>query len=88
LFGVLVFAVLFLSVICGLRVALSTATVQVLIDTQATNESIAEARAAGIELEMRYSIATNPDYIQQVAAEQLGMGPDDAVEYLRPLSGE
>jgi hypothetical protein len=86
--GVLIFAVLFISVICGVRGARSAVTLQVVIETQAINESIAQARAEGIELEVQYSIATNPDLIQQLAAEQLGMGPDDQVEYLRPLSGE
>ncbi|MDR1421724.1 MAG: hypothetical protein LBI64_02530 [Coriobacteriales bacterium] len=88
LFGVLIFAVIFLAGICALRVAMANATLQVLVDTQSLERSIAEERARGIELEMQYSILANPEYIQTLASEQLGMAPDEQVEYLRPTSEE
>ncbi|MDR2196651.1 MAG: hypothetical protein LBO07_01645 [Coriobacteriales bacterium] len=88
LFGVLLFAVLFLSAICGVRVAFANATLQMLIETQSINQATIEARAYGTELEVAYSLATNPEHIQELAAEQLGMTPDEQVEYLRPLAGE
>ena len=60
-------------VLLGLAsITLSNATVQALINSESLANSIAEARSAGLELEVEYSVATNPTRIQNEASA-LGM---------------
>ena len=82
LFKMVIAMVVFVSLVAGLRVWITTATIQQLIDSQNITQSITEARAAGMELEVRYSVLANPNRIQEVASEQLGMSPASQVAYL------
>ncbi|MDR1713193.1 MAG: hypothetical protein LBR39_03450 [Coriobacteriales bacterium] len=81
LLAVTISVVLFITVVAGVRVALSAATLQTMVASEEVSANIDKARAQGLELEVRYSIATNPDRIQQLAAQQ-GMVADDQVDYL------
>ncbi|MDR3307807.1 MAG: hypothetical protein LBS58_02755 [Coriobacteriales bacterium] len=82
LLGIFLVSVLFVCVVCGVRIAVATATVQTLMSSDAITQSLGEARAAGLELEVRYSVAANPNHIQEAAAQQLGMAPAEQVSYL------
>jgi len=82
--AVIISLLLMTATVAGLRVAIHAATLQTVVDSESISSEIADARAEGLRLEVEYSIATNPDRIQQMAAEQLGMGPDSQVDYLAP----
>lgn len=82
LFKMVLTMVVFLSAIAGLRVWITTVTVQELIQSQAITQSITEARATGMELEVKHSVLANPNRIQEIASEQLGMSPASQVAYL------
>ncbi|NLG10232.1 MAG: hypothetical protein GX562_01670 [Coriobacteriaceae bacterium] len=82
LFKMVIAMVVFVSLVAGLRVWVTTATVQELIESQSITQSITEARAAGMELEVKHSVLANPNRIQEIASEQLGMSPASQVAYL------
>ncbi|MDR3314925.1 MAG: hypothetical protein LBS98_00360 [Coriobacteriales bacterium] len=88
LFTVVVCAGLFIALVCGVRVALSTMTYETLLSSEAISSDIAAARNEGNLLEVQYSVATSPSRIQQKASEELGMAPASQVELLNPISEE
>ena len=59
-------------------ISMTNATVQTLMDSESISASITEARSVGLDLEVQYSIATNPTRIQEAAAE-LGMVPSPGI---------
>jgi len=60
-------------------IAITNATVQLMMNTESVSKSIMEERSAGVKLEVQYSIATNPARIQDAAAG-LGMQPDPNIK--------
>ena len=82
LFKMVLAAAVFITVIAGLRVWVTTITIQELIQSQEIAQSITEARAAGMELEVKHSVLANPNRVQEIASEQLGMSPASQVAYL------
>jgi hypothetical protein len=73
---------LFFGAVWWARVALSEATMEILVNSEQTTQDIEKERSKGSELEVAYSVASNPQKIQE-AATQLGMAPDSQVDYLR-----
>ncbi len=70
------------------RVSLSESTMSMLAQSEQVSEAIAAQRMAGTQLEVKYSQASNPITIQEMAANKLGMKADEHVEYLRVAPGE
>jgi cell division protein FtsL len=82
LFKLVLATMIFVACLGGLRVWITTATVQELIESQSIIQAISEARATGMELEVKHSVLANPNRIQEIASEQLGMSPAAQVAYL------
>jgi hypothetical protein len=79
---------LLLGAVWWARVAFSNATMELLANSGQITQSIETARAEGSRLEVQYSVASNPQTIQEAAAGLLGMAPDTQVDYLRiPTEG-
>ena len=68
------------------RVSIANATVQMLQAAEQTNTAIIQARAEGLELEVRHALANNPTRIQDLAAA-LGILPASSVETLAAQHG-
>jgi hypothetical protein len=66
-------------------ISFSNATVQILLESDAVSESIANARSTGLELEVKHSVAANPARIQDAAAA-LGMVPTEQIPTLDATS--
>lgn len=71
-FKAIIAVIAVLAVVCGVRVWFSVSTVQALASTNAIQEQIEEARAAGNDLEIQHSVLANPTRIQK-QAKNLGM---------------
>lgn len=68
------------------RVSIANATVQMLQTSEQTQASIDQARAVGLELEVKHSIYNNPNRIQDTAAA-LGILPAGQPETVSAVSG-
>jgi hypothetical protein len=79
--------VLFFGAIWLARVALSEAAMELLVRSEQTTQNIEALRSEGSKLEVAYSVASNPQTIQE-AATKLGMAPDPQVDYLNVPIGE
>jgi cell division protein FtsL len=88
LFITVVAVALMIGAVLVVRVSLVNATMELLADTAQTVRKTEAARAEGTQLEVRYTIVSNPTSIQEAAASELGMSPDPRVDYLRVPSGE
>lgn len=64
--------------LCFARIALTNAAVTTMIESDNISAQITEARAAGVELEMKQSVLTSPAAINS-AAKRLRMDPPGAV---------
>ena len=73
--------VVFFALVCGLRVAMSVATVEALQVNQELESQLETIQAEGNELEIQRSILAAPDRIKSEAAK-LGMVPAGEVTYL------
>lgn len=78
-FKVLLVAALVFAAVCGIRIWLSTSTVQTLESIETLQTSVSEARSAGNELEIEHSTLANPTRIQQ-KAKGIGMSYADKTE--------
>lgn len=78
-FSLFVAILLVLTVVCGVRVFLSVATVQALQSSATVQEQIEEARATGNDMEIRHSVLAKPARIQKEAAK-LGMSAPKSTE--------
>ncbi|MDR0888606.1 MAG: hypothetical protein LBM21_01770 [Coriobacteriales bacterium] len=70
----------FVVAVCVARVALTTATVQALSDSQQLTQDVSDARTAGYQLEVQHAVAASSTHIQDVAANSLGMSQDPSIE--------
>ncbi|MDR3136256.1 MAG: hypothetical protein LBU07_02350 [Coriobacteriales bacterium] len=77
---------LVMATVCIARIALTNLTVQMMARAERVQENIDTARNVGLSLEVKHSLATNPNRIQN-AATALSMVPDGAVQTL-PARGE
>lgn len=68
------------------RVSISNATVQMMQASEQTQEAIDQARAVGLELEVRHSVANNPNRIQDTAAA-MGVLPSGQPETTQARRG-
>ncbi|MDR2672201.1 MAG: hypothetical protein LBC35_02685 [Coriobacteriales bacterium] len=75
-----------LASVCVARIALSNLTVQMMLNGEQIANEITTARSMGLELEVRHSVATNPNRVQD-AATKLGMLPDNQVATLAARQG-
>lgn len=80
-FKLLVAVVFVFSIVCGVRIALSAATVEALTVNSDLEVELEEAVETGSELEIQRSILTSSDRIQK-KARALGMTSAADVEYL------
>jgi hypothetical protein len=78
---------LFLGVVWVACDALSASTMELLAQSEQTSRNIEAQRSIGADLEVKYSVASNPQLIQEGAAA-LGMAPDPQVDYLSVSIGE
>ena len=72
--GCLVEVLLFAAVLCFARIALTSATVSTLIESDTLSAEISEARSFGTSLEMQQSVLTSPQALDS-AVKRLGMVP-------------
>lgn len=82
LFATGIVVALFFGAVWWVRVALTDATMALLIKSEQTAQSIAELRSEGARLEVKYSVASSPHVIQEAAANRLGMVPDPQIDFL------
>lgn len=68
------------------RVSIANATVRMMQGSGQVSNAIAQARAAGLELEVQYSLANNPTRVQDAAAA-MGILPSSQPETLAAHSG-
>lgn len=68
------------------RVSIANATVQMMQTSEQTSAAIDEARAQGLELEVKHSLANNPTRIQDAAADR-GILPTSQPSTLAALDG-
>lgn len=80
-----VLAIVLASVSVG-RVSIANATVRMMQGSQQVSAVIDQARTAGLELEVQYSLANNPTRIQDAAAA-MGILPSSQPETLAAHSG-
>ena len=83
---VAVLLVLVAATVSVARIAVSSLTVQMMLQGERISENIANARSQGLELEVKHSLATNPNRVQD-AATTLGMVPDNQVQTLSAQQG-
>lgn len=80
-FKLVVALVVLFALVCGVRVALSVATVEALQVNENLESQLEAAQASGNELEIQRSILAAPDRIKS-EAKKLGMVPAGEVTYL------
>ncbi|MDR0347128.1 MAG: hypothetical protein LBH56_01965 [Coriobacteriales bacterium] len=78
-----IMAALVTGVVWVARVGLVNATMELLADSAQMSRAIESEISEGSRLEVQYAFATSPAAIQEAASTQLGMVPDQQVEYLR-----
>jgi hypothetical protein len=85
----IVMSAVFLAVLattCVTRIAVSNLTVQLMLQAELTSEQIANSRAAGAELEVKHSLATNPNRIQDAATAR-GIVPGNQADTVQARHG-
>ena len=71
--------VVVVAVLCFARIALTSAAVSTMIESDAISTQISEARASGVSLEMEQSVLTSPSALKS-AVKRLGMIAPGEVE--------
>ncbi|HBT94705.1 MAG TPA: hypothetical protein DEB24_00645 [Coriobacteriia bacterium] len=87
LFKVAIVSAVVLGLVFITRVAMTEATMSMLVKSEQLSQSIAAERLAGTQLEVEYSKTSSPATVQTAAVNDLGMAADDQVEYLRISTG-
>ncbi len=87
LFKVAIVVAVVLGVVFIARVAMTEATMSMLVKSEQLSQSIAAERLAGTQLEVEYSKTSSPATVQVAAVNDLGMTADEQVEYLRISTG-
>ena len=72
------FVIVLVAALCFARIALTNAAVTTMIESDSISAQITEARATGVELEMKQSVLTSPAAVNS-AVKRLHMDPPGAI---------